>query len=88
MNFSEEQLQLMEVYAAAFFSSKEIAVLLGFDIDEFIDIAEDRYSEVFKRCEAARLKSEFELRSEIIKMAKMGSPAAQTEALRIISNSK
>jgi len=88
MILSENQFEKLEQYAAAFFSFKEIALLLEVDIEDFIDEIENENSEVFKRYESSRLKSEFEIRNEIIKMAKMGSPAAQTEALKLIAKHK
>jgi predicted DNA-binding protein YlxM (UPF0122 family) len=88
MILSEDQLLLLEQYAAVFFSYKEIALLLEINIDDFMEEVENENSVLFKKCEMARLKSEFDLRTEIVKMAKMGSPAAQTEALKLISKNQ
>jgi predicted DNA-binding protein YlxM (UPF0122 family) len=85
MILTDEQFVKIEQYASVFFSLKEIALLLEVNSDDFLESASSENSQIYKKYEAARLKSEYELRTEIVKMAKMGSPAAQTEALKIIA---
>lgn len=88
MTLSPEQLNDLEKYAAQFFSYKEIAILLNIDIEDFVEEVTDPYTVVYEFYQRGKLISESELREQIIKLAKMGSPAAQQETLKLIRKQK
>jgi len=85
MIFSEDILKKTEEYAANFFSFKETAILVCIDISDFMNEVTDVNTDLYKSYHRGRLISENEIRKEIISTAKMGSPAAQQEALKLIS---
>jgi hypothetical protein len=85
---TEEILKNIEKYSAQFFSYTEIAILIKLDEDSFLDEVTDKNSEAYKSYQRGKLISESEIREQIIKLAKMGSPAAQIEALNLISKQK
>ena len=88
MTLSLEELNNIEKYSAQFFSYKEIAILLKLDVDDFIDEVTEAGTDIYNYYQRGKLNSESELREQIIKLAKMGSPAAQQEALKLISKQK
>lgn len=88
MILSSEQLNDIEKYATVFFSPREIAILLKLDVDEFLFELTDLNSEISLTYTRGKLLSEFKLREQIIKLANMGSPAAQIEAMKLINKQK
>ena len=88
MKLSDKDLKNIEKYAALFFTFKQIAILIDADIDEFITAVTDQKSNVFRAYQKGKLMKEAEIREQIIKMAEMGSPAAQDQALKLINKLK
>ncbi len=88
MVLTNEQLQLIEEYASLFFNYKQIAISLKIDIAEFIDEITNESSQAYIYYQAGKMKSEIEIRKQIIQMAKLGSPAAQTEAIKLIKTQR
>lgn len=84
MNLNHEQIQKVKEYASLFLSYEEIALLLQINSDDFIAEVTDEYSEVYKAYELGRLENEIEIRKQIIALAKLGSPAAQEQAMRLL----
>lgn len=81
MNLSDEQLAQVEEMAAALLPPHEIAILLGFEADQrdlFVDVCRNhKSSPVYLAYHQGRLKTKFELRQTVIRLAKAGSPAAE-----------
>lgn len=88
MELSTQQLNDIEEYASIFFSYKQIAISLKINIEDFIDEVTDESSQAYIFYQAGKMKSEIEIRKQIIQMAKLGSPAAQTEAIRLMKLQK
>ncbi|OQX93049.1 MAG: hypothetical protein B6I17_04560 [Tenericutes bacterium 4572_104] len=88
MILSQDQLNNIEKYSSLFFSYKEIAILMKLDVEIFIDFVTDNNTEIYKSYQRGKLISEAELREQIVKLAKMGSPAAQQEAFKLIDTQK
>lgn len=89
MDFSQEQIKLIQEYAALFFSHKEIAFMIGIERSEinlFLEQANDIYSELGAEIYASRLKSEAEIRQRQVESAASGSSNAQTAVEKLISN--
>jgi hypothetical protein len=88
MGLTEEQLTLLQEYAAALITPAEIAILLdispsdrkSFSVRCRIHEGTQEY-EAFHR---GRLTTKLELRKNIIKLAKAGSPAAEPLAERFL----
>lgn len=81
MNLTNEQIVLVEEYGSALMSAKEIAMLLGLNAYQRISFEEvcknHEKSEIFIAFHKGRLKTKFELRKTVIKLAKHGSPTAE-----------
>ncbi|MEL7600580.1 MAG: hypothetical protein AAGU18_10855 [Proteiniphilum sp.] len=86
---SEDQLQLLQEYAAALMHITEIAVLLDIPPDDQtafeVICVNDRTSPLYRAFHTGRLQTKLELRRNIIKLAKAGSPAAEPIALKFIN---
>lgn len=89
MNLNDEQLQKLEEYAASLLPASDIAILIGIE-------AKDRKTfEVrcklhegtaeYEAYNRGRLTTKLELRQNIIKLAKAGSPAAEPLAIKFMS---
>jgi hypothetical protein len=72
----------IEEYAGYFLSFKEIASLVDIDADIFTDTDSDEYKAYFKGKTLAKL----EIRKNIVKLAKHGSPQAEQLADKYISD--
>lgn len=88
MILNEIELSEVEKYAAQFFSYTEIAILIKKSIYDFTNAVTDNESDVYFAYQRGKLLSESNLREQIIKMAKLGSAIAQTEALKLINTQK
>ena len=79
--------QLQE-YAAALLSPDEIAILLDLPLDErksfTVRCRSQQGSVEYEAFHRGRLQTKLELRQNIIKLAKAGSPAAEPLALRFL----
>jgi len=88
MNISTEQLKQIEKLAALFLSPEEIALKLRLDVKKFTKEVKRKNSEVNIAFETGNLDSEIEIRDQIVKMAKLGSPQAQTLTVKYIQHQK
>lgn len=81
MNLTVEQLNEVNNMAAALMSAGEIAILLGLeksDRDLFVEICKNHtQSPIYMAYQQGVLKTKYELKRTVIKLAKNGSPAAQ-----------
>ncbi len=81
MELTKEQLIEIEEMAAAFMPPDEIAILVHIDPasrDRFCEICRShKTSELYNAYQRGKLKTKFELRKTVVKLAKAGSPAAE-----------
>ncbi len=87
-DLSDNEYDEIKKMAAVFFTPKQIAIVLELNIDEFVDACNNTESKCFIAFEGSRLKSEFELNSSIVRLAKSGSSPAQTMALEMYRKSQ
>lgn len=78
MNYTFEQLQKVEEYAALFLSPREISCLLSFDHESISDEFHDPRSPLYHAYFRGKTNSKLELRQKIVPLAKLGSPQAQS----------
>lgn len=74
--------------SAVFLTPKEIAIILEFDVVQFTNACNAEGSMIYQAFQSGRMKSEYELRQSILKLAKSGSSPAQTMALELLNDSK
>lgn len=81
MKLSDEQLREVEEMSAALLPPSEIAILINLPADERDQFVEEckthTASEVYRAYQKERLKTKYELRRTVIRLAKAGSPAAE-----------
>lgn len=89
MEFSPEQIEKIEEYAALFFTHKEIGFMVGInknEMNEFISIASNEETVVGCQIYASRLKSIAEIRQRQVDSAISGSANAQIAVEKLINN--
>lgn len=81
MQLTDEQLENIREMAAALLPPSEIAMLLGLspdDQDFFQEVCRNhRQNPIYNAYHQGRLKTKYELRQTVIRLAKAGSPAAE-----------
>ena len=81
MILTESQLQELEDMAAALLPPNEIAILLGIDCADIMLFCEccknHQNSLIYFAYQKGKLKTKYELRKMVVKLAKAGSPAAE-----------
>ena len=85
-NYSDKQLQEITNLAALFLSPKEIAVMMEWDEDLFLNDVKKVGNAAYVAYQKGRLQSEVDIRTSVIKMAKAGSTPAQAMALKFLSD--
>lgn len=89
MELTNEQLLQLQEYAAALMNITEIAILM--DIPPVartqfkVMCTKDEDSPLYEAFHKGRLTTKLELRQNIIKLAKAGSPAAEPLAIKFIN---
>ena len=76
-SITDDQLKLVEKYAALFLIPAEIAILIDVDKRVFFSMLKDESSPVYKAYMLGKVNSMLSLRENIIKLAKNGSPQAE-----------
>lgn len=79
---NDDILQKIEEYAGYFLTFKEIASLTGIEADVFNDTESEEYKAYFK----GKTISKLEIRKNIVKLAKHGSPQAEQLTDKYISD--
>jgi len=77
MNLTNEQLNLIEEYSSFFMTVDEIAVLIGVDVTEFTEAIQRRKSKVHLAYKKGQTLTKLEIRKNVVKLAKHGSPQAE-----------
>ena len=88
MNITAEQLQEIEGWAEVYYSPDKVAVIMGFNVAEFVALYDDTESNLHLAFKRGYLKSEGNIRKSIFEQAKAGSGPAQTLAWKIIQDEK
>ncbi|HNS47834.1 MAG TPA: hypothetical protein PKH94_11390 [Bacteroidales bacterium] len=88
MELTDEQLALVEEYAAAFLTFREIAVLIGVNVYQFCELMNDKDSPAFYRYFVGKTRAKFEIRKNIVDMAKKGSPQAEELTLSLMNDAE
>ena len=70
------------------FTKKEIAMIIGVDVYEFLELVNDEDTLVYNQFNTGRLQSEAEIRTSIFDLARAGSSPAQTDAMKLIMDAK
>lgn len=89
MDFSKDQIKQLQEYAALFFTYEELGFMIGVErneINDFVNQAKDKFSEIGSEIYACRLKSEAEIRQRVVDSAGSGSSNAQDKAEKLIAN--
>lgn len=88
MKLTTEQLNNLEEMATALLPPPEIAILLDIPVDKrilFCEVCKTHlHSPIYSSYQKGKLKTKFELRRTVIKLAKAGSPAAEPLADKYI----
>ncbi len=87
-DITDAEIEEIKTMAAVFFTPKEIALVLEVDANEFIEACTAEGNKFYNAFAGGRLKSEFELRLSIVKLAKSGSSPAQTMSMEMLKNSQ
>jgi hypothetical protein len=77
MNLTDAQLLEIQELAGLFLTSDEIAILMDIDIDQFVSVIASQKGPVFKAYFRGKTESKKQIRQNVVKMAKHGSPAAE-----------
>jgi hypothetical protein len=83
-SYSDEQLLQVQELAGAFFTPKEIALIMDFPVEQFANDCQIECNKVARAYLAGKLKKEFEVRKSIIQLATSGSSPAQAMSLELI----
>lgn len=87
-DITDAELQEIQNMAAVFFTPGQIAQVMELDAKVFEEECNTAGNKFYDAFAGARLKSEYELRWSIVKLAKSGSSPAQTMALEMVKNSQ
>ncbi len=85
---TEDLLDQIEEMSSLMLCKNDIATMLELDPDEFVNVLEDKAGEAWKRFQTGRMKTITQVRKSIFELAANGSSPAQTEAMKIIRESK
>ena len=88
IELTDDLLAQLEEMSSLMLNKNDIATLLELDPDEFVNILEDKAGEAWKRFQTGRMKTITQVRKSIFELAANGSSPAQTEAMKIIRESK
>lgn len=74
--YSQELLQKISELASDLTPPRDIAILLGLDVDSFMDQLANRYSDAHKAYFKAKAETAHMLRKQELEFARVGSPLA------------
>jgi hypothetical protein len=86
MILTDAQLAEIEDLAGLFLTADEIAVLIDVDIKAFMSLIADHDSPAYIRYFRGKSRSKKEIRANVVKMAKHGSPQAEELVDQYITN--
>lgn len=85
MNLTEVQLKEIETLSGIFLEPEEIAVLMDLDEAEFMDDISKKKGAVWISYFRGKTESKKDIHTNIVKMAKHGSPQAEEMAKQMIT---
>lgn len=85
MNLNEAQLKEIESLSGIFLEPEEIAILMDLDESEFMQQIRKKKGEVWKAYFRGKTESKKDIHTNIVKMAKHGSPQAEEMAKQMIN---
>lgn len=85
MNLNEAQLKEIESLSGIFLEPEEIAILMDLDESEFLEQIRKKKGEVWKAYFKGKTESKKDIHTNIVKMAKHGSPQAEEMAKQMIN---
>ena len=88
IELTDDLLDQIEEMASLMLNKNDISTMLELDPDEFLEIMEDKSGQAYKRYQTGRMKTITQTRKSIFELAANGSSPAQTEAMKIIRESK
>jgi hypothetical protein len=88
MDLSEEQLNQIYTNAGIFLSPEEIAVLLDLDVHQFISEIKSKKGLIYIHYMKGKTLTKKEIRENVLKMARHGSPQAEELAEKYMSEQK
>ena len=88
IELTDDLLAQLEEMSSLMLNKNDIATLLELDPDEFSNVLDDKSGEAWKRFQTGRMKTITQVRKSIFELAANGSSPAQTEAMKIIRESK
>lgn len=86
MTLTDEQLSTVEEYAGVFLKPSEIAILLNLDESKFRFWCSQKDHPAYLAYQKGFLKSKLEIRKNVVKLAKLGSPQAEELADKYIKD--
>lgn len=86
MTYNEDTIKEIETLAGLFLTPEEISVLLDLDKNEFDRQMRIKSGMLYKTYMLGKTNSKKEIHSNVIKMAKHGSPLAEDMAQKMIIN--
>lgn len=87
-DITEDELSEVRKFAEAFFSPKEIAIVMEYDIADFVEKCNLEGHKIYNAFQGGFLKSDYEVRLSVVKLAKSGSSPAQSMAISMIDKVK
>lgn len=85
MNLTEVQLKEIESLSGIFLEPEEIAILLDLDEGEFMDAIRKKKGNIWIAYFRGKTESKKDIHTNIVKMAKHGSPQAEEMAKQMIT---
>lgn len=85
MNLTEAQLKEIETLSGIFLEAEEIAILMDLDESEFLELIRKKKGDVWKAYFRGKTESKKDIHTNIVKMAKHGSPQAEEMAKQMIN---
>lgn len=86
MNLTDEELSLIEEYAGLFLTIGEIAIMLEKDVPKLIAASKNKTNPVYMAYMKGKIKMKVDIRRKVIKMAIHGSPKAEEQVNKYISD--
>ena len=88
LKLNEQQLKDIERMAGYFFTTHELAIIIGCDADDLEEELGNPRSNITKAVMKGRLQAEADIRASVFDLAKHGSAPAQAQALDMIERFK
>lgn len=88
MTLSKEELESVEYFGSLFFPVNDVAIMIGYNEADIVDLYEDHTSDFYRAYQRGFLLQEAKLRDSILKLALRNSSPAQDAAVAFIKSSR